>query len=1394
MSKKFTSYLGGVLMAALLLAVPAQAQVAKRQAPAKKLEAHKIVSVKKTAAMEKAIDAYKSTKAVKEEALQTPLRPQEGRNHLRPYSYVIPQAPLTILKATGEEVDANGIITKPGEGVRKVYSRAGGAFKYTNSTGVIPVDQEGEVDVVECEDGTVYIKNIVSNFIANNWVKGTKSGNTITIPVGQVQHYNASYRVAYTLWWGLTSGEGDNEFTKDTSKENITFTVDGNTISLVGSDVDHPIGMFYDYSGSTYFDGEADYNTVFTYAHEYVPIEKVTITLPEGVATETWYTQGSTYANSGSSKFKSTVTYAKDGSDIYLQGLFTLFPEAWIKGTIDGTTVTFKGLQYLGSQSGAEVYAIGTDGAKLEDFVMSYDAETGTLTNVNELLANGSDEKIYYYSWIEALTITKDAPAEEVAETGAPVDEIPYENKFETAEDFAQFGVLDSNEDGSTWTLEKDNVSGSDGSARYRYNGDNDGNDWLVSPAIKLTAGVKYRVAFDARAQSDYYAERVELKVGKEAKASALTEQVIAATEVTWNTYETLENEEFTVAEDGYYYFGIHAISDADKYYLWVDNFVVELGLKPGAPAAPEVEVLAGSEGDQTATVKVTAPTQNAGGEDLTENISKIEILRNGEVVGEFTDVAPGAMKRFFDEPATAGVYTYQAVPYNSVGKGAKSEKVSAFIGIDVPADLGDVDVVDNATSLTFSWEPVGNVGPNGGYVNPSEVAYGIYTTELVSFWGFQWWELAEKIGEATGVGTATIDYSTEEGDQQDMQFAVQPSNEAGTGIEGYTTSLLIGKSYELPFNESFAGKSLHYYWSSNAFLGVSDEATDDDGVALVLAAQDVSNPIQLISGKLNISKAINPVLVFDVKSANVSQLYVFGAKDGGDFDVLQTVTLKSDNQTVKVPLTSLKDGRYAQIAFLAQYTTPLTADDEGNIIDWGDNIVMDAIRVVDLYEYNLGVTVTAPATVTAGQTATVKAIVENKGENAANSYTVTIKAGNEELLSETVTEALAPFKKAEYTAEFATTIFDQVDDVTFTAEVAFDNELEPDDNTAETIITIKEPTVAAPENLTAKDKGDAGVDLAWTAPSNSTEEVTDDVESYDDNDNGGIYDADAKQYVSNTGTIGEWTVYDGSNGELGYGFSGIETALGQPASWIVFNPLAANAELTAYTAHSGDKYFISACKGASSGDVPATDNWLISPELPGVAQTVKFYTRELVTDYGPESYEILVSSTNKEIESFTKIADATCAVTEWEEVSFDLPEGTKYFAIRHVSKDIWALLVDDVTFLQSGGIVASYNIYYEGDLIATVEGDKTTYTVAGNKLSAGKRRTFDVTAVYTNGVESKPATVNINVTTAIEEIVKEGKPVDVYALDGRLVRKQTKDFSGLKGVYVINGKAILVK
>ena len=1674
-----------------------------------------------------------------------------------------------------ETVDEHGIITAPAEGETKYYARTGTAIYYSGGS-VYTEEQSGTVTIVETSDNIVYIKDPVTEFAQGTWVKGTKDGNTITVAGAQPLAYSSSVDATLSLNWGndftgtaATRGSGD-----------IIFTIDGNTISLEGSSSSKIIGVFWDDDDS--WQGYGDYGTVWTLDDSYVPPSTDLVELPAGATVQDWYAEGT-----GSKAVPTAAKVAFVENDVYISGIFSDFPDSWIKGTLSGSTVTFEGGQYLGKSGTMDCWALSTVGSSIDDaFTFTYDSEAQTLTldEGQYLLANAKIDEVYYLAYIDALTLYAEEPAP------TQIDVLPYSNDFSDASLQKHFSIIDANNDGSTWSFYS-------GSVRYKWSSSNAGDDWLISPAIKLVAGKKYHFSISAKNQAGY-PEKLEVKAATEATAEALSagSVVIPEETVNYSTFHALENDAFTVTTTGYYYFGIHAISDADQYYLTVDDFLIEatpitapytgdfsqegtiddygvidanndgktwtwsasngayypysstnqaddylilpikleagknynvtvtaassttwaekFEVKAGTTATVEglsttiipettvqtstdteyegtftpdeagtyyVAIHATSDADMFnlkikklvieavaegnapaavdaltvtplsdvlgATIAFNAPTKSIDGADLADgDITKIEILRDGNVIhtienpapgsahtymdiasdltigthkyqvisygasgiggkseeisvflsavldvpytfdltanstfstfsiidnnadsktwawsasngtyygysstnaaddylisapfnlvagksykitvnakgsanwpekmevkvgqeataaglnqtvipetvvgtgnfddyeGEFTvsangiyyiaihaisdadqlnlcvsklsieagaeptapaateltatpgaegalnvdlsftapanavdgsalsgtedvkiyrddvlvntltGVAPGSAQTWTDTNVEDGkTYVYYVVAANESGDGQKSNKVSVFVGQDVPAVVtGFEKTADTATSLTFAWDEV--TGANGGYVNPANAEYGIYKLAIESSIFGNYLVEDGILGTVTGETTGTFDYPVDEGEQDIQYFGA--SVKVGTNETDPTyayTYALVGAPYELPIEEGFTGSTLHYVWDSsdNARLGVTDDTSDGDDAALALQAYGEAGEVTFFTGKVNLNPAANPTIIFDAKkgTSSVSALTIFVLSPDGTSTDVETVTLTDEYQSFKVSIpSSAKNGRYNQVGFKANFPAVQ------------ETVIIDNIKICDLYQYNLSVDLTAPKTVQAGNKVTVNATVKNIGEEIIESYNLTVKAGDKELFNQDIEEPLAMFESKKFDIDYETTIFDEAGDVTITATVTPEVDLDETDNTSEAIITIKQSSAAGPENVTAEVEEDGKtVDVAWSAPSTSTEEATDDVESYDDFDDGGLFDPTAGDNggeVSQTGNIGDWTVYDGNNGYWGYGFNGLESSLGQPGSWQVFNP----SQLTAssgtldqqYPAHSGNKYFISTCVAEPQGAIAATDNWLISPELPGVAQTISFYVRELVDSYGAESYEVLASSTDKEIASFSLVEAKTTSAVDWEEVSVDLPAGTKYFAIRHTSTDVWALLLDDITFTTGGGEIDHYNIYVDGELVDQTDG--TTFNV---EIDESGEHTVSVSAVYTNGQESAPVSAQPVTTTAIDKVTVDGKPVDIYSIDGKLVRKQATSLEGLRGLYIINDKKVIIK
>lgn len=1826
MGKKFTTFV--VLLAAVLFALPTQAQIVKKAAPTGAMKTT-VVSAEQLkagkAAYEKANDktvgvAFRGNAAVEkssvqftdEELMAMKAADKSVGKIFTQWDWAAHQAPKFIstsplfnkaanyriavrsiedvvdtklkgkvgrmpLKVQG---DHDAIISEiPATAEIKYYQRSGGYYDYYNYK-YSQAEQSGRAKIA-FDGNDVYIQDPIAGVIFNKWVKGTKNGNTITVPLGQFLSWSAEYNYGLYITMATIESDGNGSYkgTNNTEATEITYTIDGNTITQNGTSANYVLTTAWsdDNTVLNYGSCGGEYGTVYTLDEDYVP--PTPLTPPAGLETEEWIVTKQAY--------KSTSTKANvgiDGSNIYIQGLFSYLPDAWIKGTISGTTATFEGAQFIGSIGSYDLYVFGGDPANaslLPSFTMTYDEENKSLEldETNIIDVNVGTTELSLFDYIMSLTIYAPKPV-------SKVDELPYANSFNTTDEQQQFTIIDANGDGSTWAFY-------DGMVRYKYNSTYNGDDWLVSPAIKLVAGKKYHFSIGARAHSATYPERFEVKAATENTAEALAAgtQVVPATDVTTVGFVTYENNEFTVAESGYYHIGVHAISDADKYYLYVDDFVleaapitapyvadftteapfgdfsvidnnedgntwtwsasnfanyrysstlaaddylivpikleagknydvtvnaansgypekfevkvgkegtveglstvaiaetevtsadftdfsgsfttdeagtyyvaihatsdadkfrlkvktltIEVGAAGTAPAAVTDLTVTPTEDKIETTIVFNAPTTSVDGNELTENLTNIDVLRDGVVIESVADVAPGSERTIVDNEEkglTLGTHKYQVIPYNAdgigqkseevsvkivtsinvpytvdftqegvidnftvidanadgktwnwtasngaynaysstlnaddylvtapinmiegkkyditavmraysasyaekfevvignaataealttvvipetevtsitatdytgqftapatgkyfvaihaisdkdswylianslsveaapsenapaavgdftvtpgaegalevnlsfnipynaingeslanpvdvkiyrdgvlvntitnaslgsnqtwkdtnvenrkeytywvvcsdatAGDGLKSEKKSAFVGEDYLADIEGIYVAaTTATSATFAWEQV--QGVNGGYVNQSGVTYKLMSLAIESsIFGNYLVEDQELV--STSDLTATIDINLDEGEMEYRYFGVKAvkGDEATDATSDYAY-LVVGAPEELPIVEGFANSTLHYGWDTNGGLGVDTESSDGDGTALKLYNNGTSSEVYFALNKVNLKNVGNPTLIFDVKSPMITSVSGIGSVDGNSTEVLSNATVTSEYTTVKVPLTSLKNHtRFATVGIQATIPT-------ASIEQYEDYIIIDNIRIVDLYEHDLAVSVKAPKNINAGENAPIKVTVENQGENDANGYTLVIKAGDKELFNKTVNEALPAFKKSEYDVTLETTTFDDTQDITVSAEVIYENDLNLDNNKAETIVSVKGSTLAQPENVKAVQNADETVKVSWTAPStDAAAEITDDVESYEEFDCGGLNEE------VHTGNIGNWTVYDG-NAAYCYGFNGVTIPnLGDKNAWLVMAPaseqLAQDLSVN-YPAHSGDQYFISACCAEPEGAVAATDHWLISPELTGVAQTISFYARVITAQYGAETYEVLASSTDAQPASFTKVADGSIDATEWTEVTAQLPAGTKFFAIRHTSTDVFGLMVDDITYLGGASAAESFNIYVNGEKIANVAGDKTEYIVTPDKFAAGEQE-FAVSAVYASG-ESKPVAVKLTVVTGIKQIADGNKTFDVYTLDGKLVRQQAKSLEGLKGVYVINGKAVMVK
>ena len=934
--------------------------------------------------------------------------------------------------------------------------------------------------------------------------------------------------------------------------------------------------------------------------------------------------------------------------------------------------------------------------------------------------------------------------------------EVPVYLDFATDEAFALSTVIDANEDDNTWYQ-------SGYGARYSYDGMKEGDDWLITPAIALKGGRTYIVSYKAYPQSTYYTEILEVTMGQGATVADQSRVLVEAYTATGSNEEP-ESVELRVAveEDGDYNFGFHCLSPADQFYLHIVSFGIEAAPAPDAPAAPALAVES-ADGALDYALKVTLPVQTNDGSAL-GTVSKVRIETNAgeesaiELTGSY---AAGETVTYQGAATHADTYSWTVVCYNEAGNGEKAT-VSKFLGVDAPVGVTGM-LTDLGEAVRIDWEPV-TEGQNGGYVNPANVYYEVYSIE-----GGYLGELLTTTSETT----LTLPMNTNEGEMQFLEYAIRTGNESGMSDYEVTNAIVIGEPVALPWVEPFdGGNVVNYVWTTTSAANMqigATEATGDGGAAYF------SSPVADVYGSLNTGKitlagAVNP------------QVLVSYTGDGGVTADVRIITADLSKTRVLGTLNATTAWLTAMFAIPAEFESEpyIYVSITATVNEAYSELIIDNLMVRDVLDHNLSISLTAPAKLTRGESCQVVAAVCNEGANVAENPAVRFTVGGVETTT-TYEGRLEPFQTVEFPFEVTTTLFDESESLDLEAEVVYALDLKPEDNVATAAIALKDPAVVPVDNLAGEYCAE-GLQLTWTAPEASESLVEEDFESetwavkgYPETPNV------SKQIPADWNQVAEcngWTMYD-LDGGMTYGW---EEAGSMPYTNYAFGyaifDYAQYDQLT-NAAHSGSKMLLAMSNTGSGYAVQQRNNdWLITPELNGTAQTITFWCSELTDIYGDEQFEVLYSTTDREVSSFVSLGYYLSSF-DWRQVSIDVPEGTRYMAVRYCSDDIFGLMLDDFTFTAGMAAPVSFNVYCEGQLIGST--DQTSYLV---QEVAGE--VYSVTAVYANGIESAPVSIRMADIVGIEQLAAETSEAPVYNLAGVRVAAPKA------GIYVTVGKKIV--
>ena len=951
---------------------------------------------------------------------------------------------------------------------------------------------------------------------------------------------------------------------------------------------------------------------------------------------------------------------------------------------------------------------------------------------------------------------------------------LPFSTDFKSSDSAADFMAWDANGDGVTWIYES---IFEDMRTNYKYT-DGDMDDWVFTPILALDTDNFYHVRFDAKTAGLAYEELMEVCAGLQRLPGDMTLNIMPVTTFCGTENKTYDAY-FSVEQAGNWSVGFHSVTRGNNFYIAIDNLTIECGGKASAPAAAQLLVAHPyATGELKCDIDVTAPSVSVNGTPLTGNLSSA-LLRSGRQVMEINGIAPGAEFKFEGVAGAQGNNIFQVVFKNADGSGMPAQ-VEAYMGVDVPGAPENVNVVINNKGLPeISWDAP-KTGANGGVINAAGL---IYTVRRA----YDYQVLLKDSPNCSVVDNLGLEYT----DQAIMYYEVYATSAAGTGAPATSPHFIMGTPYLMPFYDSFKeaiemqgpwlGLLLDNpegaWYLDEEGMRPSAEAVDGDGGVLTFAPSEAGHTSAVSTPLVNIDKSEYPTLQVFVfcSSDDNSRLDISVRTARSEAKKVQTVELDDSDMAfgwnlLQIPLVDFKGEDYVQVIFTG------TAGDSYN-----NHITLDRIGIFDIPQYDVEATLlSTPDEMIVGKEHSFHATVSNVGVDAVDNIEVTLMREDTPVASCKI-ESIAPgMSHTVGLKDKADLSFDELTYYSFSVKAAKDKNSDND------ISVYQEVPVALPHYPVPQLSGEVTGDkaqLVWTAPDckGVRAPVTDGFESYTPFIIDNVGDWTMVDVDGNPGTTG---ILDGDGNELVYDNAGAKMA------YQVFNPGLVGfpiydeiGQRSMYAAHRGEQMLCAFC------DLDGYNNdWLISPVLPGDAQTVSFYAKSYSSYYGLEAFIIMINKgESTDVKDFTELTQVVNAPADWTRFYVDLPAGTRRFAIRCISIDQFAFCVDDVKYIPASSKaedleLTGYNIYRDNQLAASLPASATSWNCPITEADGNVQ--FRVSAVYAQG-ESTHSNA-IVMALGIENVATSDANIKVKAINGGITVSQPDDCEAV--IYTIDG------
>lgn len=900
----------------------------------------------------------------------------------------------------------------------------------------------------------------------------------------------------------------------------------------------------------------------------------------------------------------------------------------------------------------------------------------------------------------------------------------------------------------------------------------------LVTAPIRLEGGKAYEISYNAWVESNG-TFGIGLQWGADMSSPETIIEPVSISAANSSYLVPLHQSVILFPErDGVYYFGVRTLANpTQSVKILVNDFKVSQGLSAKAPGeVTDVTINPQYDGSKKLDISFNAPTVTIEGKKLS-NLSKIEVRRDGNLVKTFRNPTFGQNLSFLDEGDKNEDVAYTITAYSIDGPG-KSWYGTSHMGVNLPASPVDCQItqnLENPGEVTVTWTPVAR-DINGIEIDPSLIRYAIFASDYETM-------IVNNLTAA--FPSATFRAIPPESGQAFVWYCVVPYTEGGVngyvGGFGVTPMIPVGTPFTLPYFESFGGSGLAYPMGmsgdgsvrlsqSISSQGLTIASQDDDNGLLVWYTAPETT-LDLYSAVIKVDDTDDVAMSFyyagvpEVEGYTIEPLVIY---DGASEPLCPAIDTKDCAEKgwnrVQASLVPWR-GKYVQFAF------HVVCNDNG--FGFGlDNVVLKRYAANDLRAGS----VSAPSFLTVGKDHEIIAEIINDGsDDAAAGYQVDLYADGK-LVATSDGPAVRSFESDVVSFKFMPDPFAEEEQM-FRTEIRWSlDEILANNISEEIVVPLVETVYPAVTDLTASlDDDTDSADIAWTEPDHEAklQEITESFETYDPFTLAGF---------------GNWKVFDGDGLQTWYlGRPVYIAGVGNgpsypngttPKAWMVTDQTQMKIDYSG--ARTGDR---AALASSVSGEA---DDWLISPELPGIAQTVSFWAATAPEDCGEESFEFYYSTGGTDPEDFIKLGDTVDVpegeweldeyddeyqVTTWYNYSYELPEGAKYFAIRYVSDDIYGLFVDDITFTVSDEVLTlqGYNLFRNGAKLNEELLTATSYKDDMSILDDGEY-TYAVETVYDKGHSglSNRETVTVDHPISVDAILAEG--VTVFTEKGFII------------------------